>query len=98
MVSQEEYYLKGWCHEMNIFFTVLKNQINTFCISADVFFKFFGELLINRNYLLTLKIVPETLHAAISILWECIQEAACDSEICSLNRFLYVYTREIDQY
>jgi hypothetical protein len=29
--------LKGQCHEMNNSFEGLKNQISTFCISADVF-------------------------------------------------------------
>jgi hypothetical protein len=29
--------LKGQCHEMNNFFEGLKNQISTFCISADGF-------------------------------------------------------------
>jgi hypothetical protein len=30
-------YFKGLCHEMNIFFNGLKNQISTFCICADSF-------------------------------------------------------------
>ncbi len=40
-------YLKGQRHEINNFFEGLKNQISSFCISADVF-KFFASILFRK--------------------------------------------------